>query len=202
MTTELSTSNKMNFYKLCFRRSQTGNIDNVSFKKSETSDIDEVCFQRSKTRDIDEVCFQRSKTRDIDELCIERSETRDIDEVCSERRKTQDYKLEDLILPPNPSSKHLIDYRVKLLLKNDLVLTQGQEVLAPTACIIEEGIPDFCLLIKKSDNTPLTLLSEGNISELFRGRIHIKLANYKSEIVTLYSGTEVGFLLVNNFSIN
>ena len=93
----------------------------------------------------------------------------EIDEVCFQRSETQDYKLEDLVFPPDPSSKHLIDYRVKLLLKNDLVLGPGQE---------------------------------GYISELFSGRIHVKLANYKSETVKLYGGTEVGFLIVNNFSMN
>ena len=56
--------------------------------------------------------------------------------------------------------------------------------------------------MKKSDNTPLTLLSEGYISEMFTGRIMLKLANYKSDIIKLSEGTEVGFLIVNTFSLN
>ena len=69
----------------------------------------------------------------------------EFDEVCFQRSETQDYNLEDLVHPPDPSSKHLIDYRVKLLLKNDIILGPGQEVLAQTACMIEDGISDFCI---------------------------------------------------------
>ena len=126
----------------------------------------------------------------------------DLDEVCFQRAETQDYKIEDLVKPPETFLKHLIDYRVKLLLKNDIVLQPGQEVLVATACIIGDGIGDFCLHIKRSENIPLTLLSEGYISELFSGRVHVKLANYKSEPVQLFGGTEVGFIIVNSFSLN
>ena len=34
----------------------------------------------------------------------------------------EDYILEELVLPPHPTSKHMIDYCVKLLLKNDITL--------------------------------------------------------------------------------
>ena len=56
----------------------------------------------------------------------------DLDEVCFQRVETQDYKIEDLVKPPETFLKHLIDYRVKLLLKNDIVLQPGQEVLVAT----------------------------------------------------------------------
>ena len=39
------------------------------------------------------------------------------DQVCFGRIRTQEYKLEELVLTPEPTLKHLIDYRVKLLLK-------------------------------------------------------------------------------------
>ena len=126
----------------------------------------------------------------------------DTDEVCFQRSETLDYKLEDLVHPPEAISKHLIDYRVKLLLKKDIRLSPGQEMLAETACIITDGIAEFCLHIKKSENIPLTLLSEGYISELFSGRVHVKLTNHKSETVRLCGGTEVGFIIVNSFSLN
>ena len=125
-----------------------------------------------------------------------------MDEVCFQRAGIQDYKLEDLINPPEPILKHLIDYRVKLLLKEDLVLHPGQEELVATACMIGDGIADFCLHIKRSENIPLTLLSEGYISELFSGRILVKLANYRGETIRLFAGTEVGFVIVNTFSMN
>ena len=47
------------------------------------------------------------------------------DEVCFMRSEVCDYKLEDLVHPPEDIEKHLIDYRVKLLLKQDIRLAPG-----------------------------------------------------------------------------
>ena len=126
----------------------------------------------------------------------------DIDEVCFERSETEDYNLEDLVTPPDPISKHLIEYRVKVLLKRDILICPGEEVLVESACIIRKGIVDYCLHIMKNEKIPLTLLSEGYISELFSGRIVVKLANYKSERIKLSCGTEVAYIIVNTFSLN
>ena len=124
------------------------------------------------------------------------------DQVCFGRIQTQDYELEELVHTPEPASKHLIDYRVKLLLKEDIVLQPGHEILVKTACTIRNGIADFCLHIKKSENIPLTLLSEGYISELFTGWVLLKLANYTGETIKLCGGSEVGFIIINSFSLN
>ena len=126
----------------------------------------------------------------------------DIDEVCFERSETEDYNLEDLVIPPDPISKHLIEYRVKVLLKRDIVICPGEEVLVESACIIRKGVVDYCLHIMKNEKIPLTLLSEGYISELFSGRIVVKLANYKSERIKLSCGTEVAYIILNTFSLN
>ena len=124
------------------------------------------------------------------------------DQVCFGRIQTQDYELEELVRTPEAASKHLIDYRVKLLLKEDIVLQPGHEILVKTACTIGNGITDFCLHIKKSENIPLTLLSEGYISELFTGRVVLKLVNYTGEKIRLCGGSEVGFIIINSFSLN
>ena len=126
----------------------------------------------------------------------------DIDEVCFERVDTQDYNPEDLVKPPDPISKHLIEYRVKVLLKRDILICPGEEVLVESACIIRKGVVDYCLHIMKNEKIPLTLLSEGYISELFSGRIVVKLANYKSERIKLSCGTEVAYIILNTFSLN
>ena len=126
----------------------------------------------------------------------------DIDEVCFERSETEDYNLEDLVTPPDPISKHLIEYCVKVLLKRDILICPGEEVLVESACIIRKGVVDYCLHIMKNEKIPLTLLSEGYISELFSGRIVVKLANYKSERIKLSCGTEVAYIILNTFSLN
>ena len=96
----------------------------------------------------------------------------------------------------------MVDYCVKLLLKEDITLYPGHTILAKTICIISNGVDDFCLHIKKCENIPVTLLSEGYISELFTGRVLLKLANYKSETIKLCEGTEVGFITVNTFPLH
>ena len=53
----------------------------------------------------------------------------------------------------------------------------------------QNAVDEFCLHIKKNDNIPLTLLSEKYISEMFTGRIMLKLANYKSDIIKLSEDT-------------
>ena len=54
----------------------------------------------------------------------------------------EDYILEELVLPPHPSSKHMIDYRVKLLLKNDITLNPSDTILAKTTCIFKNGVDE------------------------------------------------------------
>ena len=126
----------------------------------------------------------------------------DIDEVCFEKSETEDYNLEDLVIPPDPITKHLTEYPVKVLLKGDIVICPGEKVLAESACIIQKRGVHYCLHIMKNEKIPLTLISEGYISELFSGRIVVKLANYKSERIKLSCGTEVAYIIVNTFSLN
>ena len=107
-----------------------------------------------------------------------------------------------MVIPPNPITKHLIEYRVKVSLKGDITVCPGEEVLAESACIIWKGIVEYCLHILKNEKIQLTLTSEGYISELFSGRVVVKLANYKSETIKLSCGTEVAYVIVNTFSLN
>ena len=107
-----------------------------------------------------------------------------------------------MIIPPDPISKHLIEYRVKVLLKGDITICPGEEVLVESACIIRKGIMDYSLhILKKMKKIPLTLTSEGYISELFNLRVVVKLANYKSKTIKLSCGTEVAYIIVNTFSL-
>ena len=49
----------------------------------------------------------------------------DLDGVCFERSETEDYNLEDLLIPPDPKSKHLIEYCVKVFLKGEITICPG-----------------------------------------------------------------------------
>ena len=48
---------------------------------------------------------------------------------------------------------------------------------------------------------PLTLLSNGYVSEQFSGRIWLKLANNTQKLLKLCSGAEVGYILLNTFAL-
>ena len=104
----------------------------------------------------------------------------DFDEVCFQRSEIEDYNIEDLVISPDSINKHLIEYRVKVLLKDDIKVHPGEDILVNTACIIQNGITEYCMHILKNEKIPLTLTSEGYISELFNGRVVVKLANYKN----------------------
>ena len=90
---------------------------------------------------------------------------------------------------------------MKVLLKEDIVCP-GEEVLAESECIIQKVIAEYCLHIMKNEKIPLTLISEGNISEPFSGRVVLKLANYKSERIKISCGTEVAYIMLNTFSLS
>ena len=80
----------------------------------------------------------------------------DFDEVCFQRSETEDYNVEDLVIPPHSIVKHLIEYCVKVLLKSDIEAHPGEEILVNTACIIQNGITEYCMHILKNEKIPLT----------------------------------------------
>ena len=51
------------------------------------------------------------------------------------------------------------------------------------------------------ENMSLVFESGGYISENFKGRIVLKLANYSSKIIQLQSGTPIGYLVLQPFSL-
>ena len=104
------------------------------------------------------------------------------DEVCFQSETIEDYTIQDLF---KVNKAHLIDIRVKLLLKEQLILYPGEDIFAKTACLVSGSDMDFSMYILPNNNVPLRLLSEGYVSEYFSGRIWVKLANFKSSVVKL-----------------
>ena len=121
-----------------------------------------------------------------------------IDEILFENEGVEDYVLQDIFKIQKP---HLLDLRVKLLLKEDLVISQYESKFVKTACVIANTDLDFSMYILQHEKCPLTLLTDGYISEQFAGRVWIKLANKTTKLVKLCSGTEVGYVLLNTFSL-
>ena len=121
-----------------------------------------------------------------------------IDDVCFQSEGIENYMLQDLFEICKP---HLLDLRVKLLLKEDLVISPYENKFVKTACVITNTDLDFSMYILQHEKCPLTLLTDGYISEQFAGRVWIKLANKTTKLVKLCSGTEVGYVLLNTFSL-
>ena len=108
------------------------------------------------------------------------NQTTDLDEVCFERSESGDLKLEDLVHPPDPISKNLINFCFKVLHKDDIIINPADEGVVESACIIGKEILDYFIHILK-----MTLLSVGYIYKLFTGRVVLKLTNYKSAFLTI-----------------
>ena len=120
------------------------------------------------------------------------------DEVCFQSETIEDYTLEDLF---KVNKSHLIDIRVKLLLKEQLILYPGEDIFAKTACVVSGHDRDFSMYILPNNNVPLTLLSEGHISEYFSGRIWVKLGNFKPSVVKLQPGVLIGYVTLSTFAL-
>ena len=120
------------------------------------------------------------------------------DEVCFQSETIEDNTIQDLF---KVNKAHLIDIRVKLLLKEQLILYPGEDIFAKTTGIVSGSDMDFSMYILPNNNVPLTLLSEGHISEYFSGRIWVKLANFKPSVVKLQPGALIGYVTLSTFAL-
>ena len=69
----------------------------------------------------------------------------------------EDYNLEDLVIPPDQITKHLIEYRVRVLLKGDIIIYPGEEIVVQTACLIQKGVEGYRLHVMKKSPTNITI---------------------------------------------
>ena len=75
-----------------------------------------------------------------------------LDEVCFKRSETEDYNLEDLVIPPDQITKHLIEYHVRVLLKGDIIIYPGEEIVVQTTCLIQKVVYLYYLHIMKKSH--------------------------------------------------
>jgi dUTPase len=115
---------------------------------------------------------------------------------------TEDYEITSSFpKQPESSLRHLIEYRIKLLLKDDIFLEAGESQFAATACKITRKPMELCMHLKPSETLPVTFESEGYISSGFRGRVLIKLTNYSGEDRKIPAGTEAGYMILSPFAL-
>ena len=118
----------------------------------------------------------------------------------------EDYNLEDFFLNPTLYPlQPMIDYRIKLLLKNDTLLLAGETQVVNTSCLmkgkLKTSMSKLSMFLTPYENLPLSFESGGYISRKYRGRIVIKLTNYSTNSTKLHSGTTVGYIVMQPFSM-
>ena len=116
----------------------------------------------------------------------------------------EDYNLEDFFPKPLPYPiHHLVEYRIKILLKNNTVFTPGETQVVNTSCMLKGKIRvAMSMHLIPFENLPLGFESGGYISRKYSGRVVIKLTNYSTHTVKLNSGTPVGYIVMQPFSLN
>ena len=115
-----------------------------------------------------------------------------------------DYNLHDLFpVPVSRSLQQLVEYRIKLLLKNDVKFLSGETQLVNTSCMLKRKMMEGkSMHLLPYENLPLSFESLGYISENFSGRVILKLTNYSSKSVKLASGSPAGYLVLQSYSLN
>ena len=104
-----------------------------------------------------------------------------------------------LLYPLQP----LIEYRIKLVLKNDTRFLAGETQLINTSCIIRrKSTPKLSMFLSPYENLTLSFESGGYISRRYSGRVMTKITNYSADSVKLNSGTPVGYIVMQPFSLN
>ena len=102
---------------------------------------------------------------------------------------------------PNHDLRHLIDYRVKLLIKEDTIFELSESQLVATCCKISCKSPNLSMHIKGYENLPLVFESEVIISSKYYGTVYVNLRNYSNNQVKLPSGATLGYLILQPYSL-
>ena len=116
----------------------------------------------------------------------------------------EDYDLQEFFPKAIPYHlQPLIEHRIKLLSKEDTVFYGGEIKLVDTCCVMNKKMKGtkLSMFLIPSENMTLVFESGGYVSENYKGRILLKLANYSSKIIQLQSGTPIGYLVLQPFSL-
>ena len=115
-----------------------------------------------------------------------------------------DHSLQDFF--PKPVPYHLqsqIEYRVKLILKENTTFYGGEMKVVNTSMKISGKLKGtkLSMFLIPIENLVLDFQSGGYISTSYKGRVMLKLANYSSKSIQLQSGTAIGYLVMQPYSL-
>lgn len=95
----------------------------------------------------------------------------------------------------------LIEHRIKLLLKNNVIFHSGESHNVETCCILDKKLSKLCLSMKAYEHLPVVFESEGAINSKFSGRIKVNLTNYSCQNLKMCAGSTVGYIVLQPFSL-
>ena len=95
----------------------------------------------------------------------------------------------------------LIEHRIQLLLKNNVVIHCGESQEVETACVLNQQLHKLSLTLKPYEHLPVVFEASGTISSKFRGRVKISLTNYSFKNVKICAGSLVGYIVLQPFSL-
>ena len=116
-----------------------------------------------------------------------------------------DYNLHEFF--PKPIKEKIqpfIEHRVKLILKNNISFRGGEVKVVDTSCILGgklRGTQLSMYLIPAENMFGLEFQSSGFISEDFKGRVLVKIANYSAQKIKLQSGIHIGYIVMTPYSL-
>ena len=87
----------------------------------------------------------------------------------------------------------LIEYRIKLVLKQTAIFHSGESQNVETSCILDNRKTRLSLTLKQYEHLPVTFESGGSISSRFKGRIKVELTNYSCQTII---GSTVGYIVL------
>ena len=117
---------------------------------------------------------------------------------------------EDCILEnffPKSLPEHLqpfMEHRIKLVLKTNAI-RGGESQIAHTTCVVKGKMQsqrgNLSMYLVPYKNLPLSFESGGYMDKKFKGRVVVKWTNYSTKKVKLTSGTSIGYIAMQPFSM-
>ena len=95
----------------------------------------------------------------------------------------------------------LIEHRIKLVLKHTVIFHAGESQNLETSCILDIKQTKLSLSLKSYEHLPVTFESEGSISSKFKGRVKVTLTNYSYQTMKMVTGSTVGYIVLQPFSL-
>ena len=121
--------------------------------------------------------------------------TSPVSAMASTEEEVSDYDVMDFPIFLTKVSIY-IDFRIKIHLKTSQIFYPGEEKIIPTRLMISAMPAHMNFHIKEESRLPLMLKSEGSISPMFRGRLHLNLFNSNNSVVHLNTTVTVAYIII------